>query len=480
MYRIPLIAVMVIAFGCLNWRDSIAAGETEVPASASSTVNDIEWSQMTVRILDPEEHPVVGAVVRPWALRASNRHFLWLTSKYGSPGRSTTDPNGLASVVFPKLAKGDDEPTVFAVTLSVAHSDFCAKRVDVFAPVDDESPIPDVALERGFRLRIAAVLPGRDEPLQECHALLEGDSEVEPDFVRQPDGWLQSIPVKKSRRWFQVVWLPPDKPPQFGKRQSWSPDDPASREVRVEVHPGVRVVGKLSDDVERPIERGRVVAWCGSPIKKEIEGNPPSNESLSWVETASIAKDGTFEFPSLPAGYMAQFYAFANDSVSAQPTDEEYETCCRWFAANSLRRSETVRFGQVRHLVGEKIEFTLEMEPAGQIQVKCINAEGHPVAGVDVWASAAQVMVPNSSTDFCLPVSTAAGLRNSDIEYMNFKINSFWATTNTDGIALIRSLPAGKMNVRAENSRWKREKIEAVAVESNETTEVEVRLQPRP
>jgi hypothetical protein len=478
--RVNTLALLVLIFVTVRMQ-FVVAGEVLVsPASALHAVNDIEWSQMVVRIVDSDERPVAGAVVRPWAFRAASAHVGWRNAIYGSPRSVTTDEKGEATVTYPKMAKLDEEQPVFALSLTVSHQDFCTKGDDVFVPVDDQSPIPDLPLERGFRLRVAGVLPNHDRPLADCYLFVVGEDAKEPEFIRQPDGWLLSNPLPARRRMFQVVWLPHGQPPQFSQIQSWSADDAASREVRVEVRAGSRVVGKLSDDVERPIERGRVAAWCASPRLPAKDGTSRRLDAIWWSETVDIAQDGTFEFPSLPPSYLAQFFAFANDSVSAQPSDEEFETCCRWFGADLRFHPEFARHAQIRELLGNETVMTIEMEPAGQLRVKCVDPEGVPLKGIDVSAWPNGFIAPNMSSLFCLPVSSANDLRNPHIDYRDPRKNPFWTTSDEHGEALIRCLPAAKVTVGAEGVGWKSEGKDQVIVEANETAEVEITLQPLP
>ena len=39
---------------------------TSLPSARLQAANNDEWAQMTVKIVDPEGMPIVGAKVRPW------------------------------------------------------------------------------------------------------------------------------------------------------------------------------------------------------------------------------------------------------------------------------------------------------------------------------------------------------------------------------------------------------------------------------
>ena len=480
MFRITLLVITTLMDGCIGGQ-SLWAGDVEDDSAVSAlkAVNDIAWSKMVVKVVDADGKPVEGAVVRPWALQAGNGGGLWTDAAYGAPKRTRTDAEGQTEVVFPQASKWGDSPVVVSVSVFVSHGEFCTKSAHVDVPKGEPPHVPTVTLERGVRLRIAGVEPGSDRPLSHCHVLLEGTETDEPEFVTEPDGWVRSIPIHENRRWFRVVRVPPGEPPQFSKALAWTPDDPGSREVRAEVRPGVRVLGKVSDEVPRPIVRGHVVAWCGSPARREEAGGERvKTEPIWWIETVPIREDGSFEFPSLPSGYLAQIYAWANDSISSQPTDEAYKICCDWFAADDheRQRSQVFRYGQVLRLVGTKSQITLNMEPAGQVRVKCVDAAGRPLPRVHVGAGPNQYMVGCGSTYFCTRQSSLDGLKGKLYrDWLND--NPFSAETDANGEALIRNLPSGHQSFHAGSHLWMSKQEHGAEAKAGETVEVTVVLE---
>lgn len=481
MIRIPLFVIAVLINQCVGGQWVCADEEDESAVSALTAQNDIAWSKMVVKVVDADGKPVEGAIVRPWALQAGNGHGLWTEDDYGSPQRKTTDATGQAEVVFPQSSKWRDSPPVVSVSVFVSHDEFCTKNAHVDVPKGDPPHVPTVTMERGVRLRIAGVATGSDRPLSHCHVLLEGSETGEPEFVTEADGWLRSIPVHESRKWFRVVRVPPGEPPQFSRAMAWTPDDPASREVRAEVRPGVRVVGKVSETVPRPITRGHVVVWCGSPSRRDEVAGKALPEPIWWIETVPIREDGSFEFPSLPSGYLAQIYALANDAISSQPSDAAYKVCCDWFAAEDRvrERSHFFRYGQVLRLVGAKLPITLDMEPAGQVRVKCVDATGRPLPRIHVSAWPNQYMVGGGSTVFCTRQSSLDGLRGTQPGDWS-RDNPFSAETDANGEALIRNLPQGHQSFFAGNDRWR--SIQECGAESklDETRSITVPMERRP
>jgi hypothetical protein len=450
---------------------AVPGDEFEEPVSALNAANDIEWAEMTVRILDPEGNPVSGASVLPWALRAGRGHGLWLESMYGAPCRTTTDLDGETVVVFPHSVNRGEPTPVVQVSVKVSHSDFCEKVAHI------DVPGGEVTMERGHQLRIAGVAVGSGQPLSDCHLMIENSESAEPEFTRQPNGWLQSLPIREERQTYIVVHLAPGKQPEFSAPATWSLDDPATLEAKVEVHPGVRLKGKLSDNVKRPIVRGHVLVWCGSQVN--AAGLDPNKRArpIWWIESVPIAKDGSFEFAALPPQMIGQFYAFANNFISAQPLEEDFEFCCDWFAENNRQMNNIFRYGQVHLLEGTELEVTIGMEPAGEVRVKCLDEDGRPVAGVEVMSWPNQYMVGGGSTIFCgfdRASSTVERLRKPGPR--NWFSNLYREKTNAEGEATLRNLPPGHQPIAAHGSVWQSDQNEDVEIEADTTTEIELTL----
>jgi hypothetical protein len=272
-----------------------------------------------------------------------------------------------------------------------------------------------------------------------------------------------------------VIRAPVGAPAEFSKPQAWDPDDPASQEARVEVRPGVRVTGKISDDVPRPIDRGQIVVWCGSPVRQDAGNNQRHARSIWWIDTVPVNKDGTFEFPSLPSGYLAQFYAIANDSISSQPTDQAYETCCNWFAEQNRQRHATFRYGQILRLAGTTTQITIEMEPAGQVRVKCVDPNGRPLPRISVSSWPNQYMVGGGSTIFCTRQSSLEHLRNKSQVYWSHE-SFFTVESDADGVALMRNLPEGQQSLVAGNAIWRTGQEHRVKSDPKNVTEFKITM----
>ena len=451
MYWCRRILKTTILVAALMTSTAVRAQVNDEAVSALRAVNDFEWSQMSFRVVDQDGRPITGAIVRPWALRWGG---WWSPEAYGSPPRVTTDVKGIATIDFPKNSRLRGRRPIDEISFFISHEDFCTENADVRLFPEGAPNLPSVKLQRGVKLRIAGVAPGSDQPLSHCHVILEGSDGDEPEFTARPDGWLDSIPIQKDRRWFRVVRLVPGELPQFSLPRTWTMEKNEPIEMKVEVYPGVKVLGRISDLVPRPINRGRVVVWCGSPKQQLTAIDQNRSSPIWWRETVSIRNDGTFEFPSLPAGYLAQFFAIADDYVSSQPTDDAYEKCVNWFNETERGRHLSFRYGQVLRLVGKQQNLVLDMEQAGRVQVKCVDQQGHPLNGIKVASWPNQYIVGAGATIFCEFRSSVNQLRGWDW-FRSRDSNPYQVLTNANGEATLLSMPKGQRGLVTDDPFWK-------------------------
>ena len=89
-----------------------------------------------VRVRNPDGDPVVGAVVRPSALRTRTQpsnHYGWINSRHGELPLIKTDENGVAGILCPKFVL--EKLETGQITWQVDHEDYILFRED--RSVDD-------------------------------------------------------------------------------------------------------------------------------------------------------------------------------------------------------------------------------------------------------------------------------------------------------------------------------------------------------
>ncbi len=79
----------------------------------------------------------------------------------------------------------------------------------------------------------------------------------------------------------------------------------------IEVLPGVRLDGRLAEQVPRPVKNVMVMAYC-APLPIETAVDQDYVDFLIWSDWTEIREDGTFTFDSLPQKGKVQVIALCD------------------------------------------------------------------------------------------------------------------------------------------------------------------------
>lgn len=450
----------------------------------------------TITVVNAKGQPVEGAVVRLWAVRGwylmdlpdgrklkhSRGTSSWRESDWGPEQKVATNIDGVATVIYPRLAK-EREPTGW-LTCEVSHPDYC-RLTNV--KVDVVNALQPIVLQRGVTLHVTAYTNNEAESLPHLAGFISGPARY--DWQQTDGDRLISAPILPARKWLRVVHLADDEQMYFSRPVEWTGQVGQVTQLHVQVHRGTRVVGRLDDSVPRPVVNGRVMA-------KVIRPGPRGYASrLTWSEVADIDPDGTFVFESLPRGERLQVVAICDGHVSKTPTAQECEEFARYIligghVGRSLRKAP-----QVFSLVGDQTEFTVPMEPTGSCQVRVVDQSGKPVAGAKVR------MGPNNI--FYNGGSQLMGIGRSDGKFVRAERRTpgqnltdfatealdFSAVTDTDGVAVVKNIhDRNRHLVSVEHARYEvpiqrqgslENRYVVVSVRSGEMSKLTVKVQEK-
>ncbi len=317
-----------------------------------------------------------------------------------------------------------------------------------------DAPLPGarkIVLAPASTVEIRARSEGESALVQGLYPLLRGAGER----WSETDGVLTirrlDLTSTNAARWMRVVHVPPQGPAWFGDLIDLKQrvGDPVVIETTLK--PGVRVAGRISDEVPRPIQNGRVVA--------AVYSGPDSHETVFWGTVAEIAPDGTFVLESLPAGDDAQLVAFCDGWVSQSPTLAELDA---YVAAHEFpldpryRRADAQQFGmlhpQLHRLSAPVTEAVIPMERTASCRVTVVDQEGAPVANAQVAINPAPMQSffrSNGSfplgTGWDMPAAVRTRIATGAMPPAGVFTSrpSFEVTTDDDGVATISHLAGG-------------------------------------
>jgi hypothetical protein len=420
-----------------------------VPPGALACAGDtVGVARVVVR--DQLGMPIHNAVVQPYAVRATGdgvSHFLWPEEEFGAPAATTTDEEGRATISYPLRIPGVGP--VREIWSKVNADGYVG--IDLHGSLTGEELV--AALQKGDRARISAVdLAG--VPVTDFGIAFPRVS-WRPTVWRLDDQGYRGSGSLQPGNW-QIMAVQPR-----GSEPAWFSDlitvrvreKQAFRLSGLKLSPGAVLKGKLGDNVPRPVVDGYVIAAVAPKPAESTYSDV--NPSLVWHDKAPIADDGTFEFPSIPRSGVVQLIALCDGFISA--------------SIPMVQRNELQApiEGQYFTVDGPLIEPTVQMMPTGTLEVRCVNRDGEPLAGIEVysWPNQRGLLSGSTYLGSVYPslLEIQAQLQNriesvSPQEYL--QEHRFRAVTDNTGTAVLRNLPIGRNEyVEVKSSEYRLPRI---------------------
>jgi hypothetical protein len=362
--RTPLIMVFALVMHCL-------AGETQNLNAEQASQPPPDKRIQRIVFVDEQQTPIEGVKFLPHALNTS---YFWPEKIMGKPKAYFSNKQAAIEVEYPPVfADGKVVcETIDGVASDVMHISQIA-RVPVISGKESR-----VVMKPGIRLALQGI-DENGQSLQSFTALASSD-QAPKTWKPLPDGFIEShaMPLGHS----QVMLVHPREDGKTCFSECWvlqlTEQDRATGRVmeNIEVLPGVRLDGRLAEQVPRPVKNGMVMAYC-APLPIETAVDQDYVDFLIWSDWTEIREDGTFTFDSLPQKGKVQVIAL----------------CDGWIGKTDRR---TV--GEQITLEGEGLEIVLPMYPTIQAVVFAIDRQGKPVENARIDFGPNQVVWDRFST----------------------------------------------------------------------------------
>lgn len=387
-----------------------------------------------VVVRDHQGMPIHNAVVQPYALRASGdsgSHFLWPEEDFGPPAASATDEEGRATISYPLRIPGGGP--VREIWSKVNADGYVG--IDLHGSLTGEELV--ATLRKGDRARISAVdlngFPVTDFGIAFPRVAWR------PTVWRLDEQGYRGSGSLQPGNW-QIMAVQPrgDQPPWFSDLITVRVrEKQAFRLSGLELSPGAVLKGKLGDNVPRPVVNGYVIAAIAPKPAESTYSDV--NPSLVWHDKATIADDGTFEFPSIPRSGVVQLIALCDGFIS---------TSIPMVQRNELQAPIE---GQYFAVDGPLIEPTVQMIPTSTLEVRCVDRDGEPLADIEVYSWPNQRGLLSGSTYLgsvypsLQEINAQLQNRVESVSPQEYHVeHRFRAVTDSTGTAVLRNLPIGR------------------------------------
>ncbi len=410
-----------------------------------------------LHVVNADGEPVPDAQITPSGLRTKverGSHWSWIRDKHGELPVVKTDSSGMAEVQYPKFV--NEQMETGEVTWSVDHEEYITYRED--ASVD--LTIVKIELKRGRRIAVTAVDGGSATTISSrVFGELSGYGSSE-EWKTMSNGMILSRAVDRERDHLRIIHIPEEGRIMFSDPVSLDSADEGLRKLLKDVplYPGIRVTGRLDEQVPRPVTNGHIVAICSNVLQSDKR-----NSALRWNDWVPIEPDGSFVIDSVPRHSFVMLIAVCDDWVSTAPTPEDLTNA--GVDPESVRRvSAQLVMPLVFRVDQEAIDCLLKMEQTAACQVTVIQPDGSPLpeATVGFWPNqywpgfgtqivgmghqSAAALLLNDDERKLLREWWTSPEKREKLEQMGIWKTSFEryvVRTDANGVAVISNLPAG-------------------------------------
>jgi beta-lactamase regulating signal transducer with metallopeptidase domain len=390
--------------GAWNWRYSVAgfglvgllflmtAGcEFSKSTSANSKIpTTVEFKKMLVVVQDEDGKPIEGATILPTGFRVKGIHgadaYGWNKKLFGPPEKAITDSAGKAYVKYPIEGIPEEKEFTGELIFQVSHPEFAPVFIQSYSVDSPEQPIQ---LTRGIHLEVSGYFGGNHQPVTE---LIPNLSEGVPpeDWQKEGNGVLVFHKLSPGGHLLQLMGRLPSGEVVYSDTLAFTAEKGKPCNFAMEMKPGIRLEGRIDDQVPRPVKNGRVMIDIRPkeyPVLNVIEDYYDADKKYGgrhfWHSYRPISEDGTFVFESIPPGeadIVVLGDGFASKTIGQLQNRVH----------GALVKGPVMAIPQAFPLVAPVTKIEVTTEPTATLEFTATTQSGRPIEGVRVgmWPAA--------------------------------------------------------------------------------------------
>jgi hypothetical protein len=385
-----------------------------------------------------------------------------------------TNNDGVAAVLYPRYRDVKEQVRTIAVSLYVDHPDFAfVEDLHIDVPLENKSPY-EVKLDAGVALEVHPLIDGKPVDLANVFALWSDGRSWRPEtsLQRTSDGVLRIPAIRPGKNSVLLVKLDDDRATYFSKITDVELKVGESKRIDLPMHSSLRIEGALSDNVPRPVRRGRIKLETLRPRSTVRDG-------ITWFTWVPVLPDGTFVIDGWPADERLQLIALCDGYIATsgkapdvveRPPDPIKDSFNRpqVFAAESNAR------------------IKVAMIPLVPCAITAVDEDNKAIAGVKVSSWPNVGWWNDGSQIYCAPLARGERLLRVR-EYQEAIDESvpppFTGITDEKGF-LTLELPTGRERLSVSSEIYELpaflgHRDMRVELTPGKTTEAVLRLQPR-
>ena len=473
---------MVLAICALTAARPVKATATESESSGTTRDEEAvrveqEMLPLKVHVVDEQGRAIPRAKVSPWALSGSQGHGLWDKDDKAAgvaPESVLTDGNGLATVLYPRYRRLDEQVSTITVSLFVDHTKFgYIDNLHIDVPLEESGPY-QIELKRGVAVEIRPTINGATADHDSLFVFWSDGRSWQPDAKpeKEANGILRIPAMPPGRNSVLLAKLDGDRATHFSDIVDLELTAGPSPRIDVPLRPALRVEGVISESVPRPVRDGRIKAQTLPP-------SGAADQRVGWFTWAPIRPDGTFTIESWPYSELIQLIALCDGYIASPGKAPDVVANPRSPDQDPYGRPQVFNPSDYKRI-------EVKMTPLVRCVATAVDEEGAPVAGVKVVSWPNVGWWNGGSQIYCHPLVRGERLLRERKYYNSLDEafpNPFESQTSADGRVTLQ-LPAGRERLAIFSDVYElpiflgRRDI-SIQLTPSETTVATLRLQAR-
>jgi hypothetical protein len=418
--------------------------------SGGNSPANIEFKKVLVVIQDEDGRPIQGASIQPYAFRVKGIHgadgYGWNTKLFGPAEKVTTDPDGKAWLKYPVESIPEEKEFTRSLIFSIYHTEFSTTRIQDYSIEGTNDPIQ---MTRGIPLEITAYHGADHQPVSDFIPNLNGEDVRLEDWTNMDNGARAYHKLSPGGHLIQLMGKLPSGKIGFSETLAFTAEKGKSCQFAVELKPGIRLEGRLDDQVPRPIKNGRVMIdvrpkeYPAMTVIHDFYDLDQTNGGRSfWHSYRPINKDGTFVFESVPPGEVDVFLlgdGFVSKSIGQ--LQNRYQ--------DGLKKVNTgIAIPQPFPLTSPITKIEVVTEPTATLEFIATTKKGLPIEGIEAGLNPS-VFRMQGPVGFLKESSEAPYREVSPLPDLVFE-----GKTDIDGTLLIKNIPAENRGFDVDSTKY--------------------------
>lgn len=382
-----------------------------------------EMAEIKALVIDPDGNPVADAMVHISGLKSKLQHG-WPNSR--EIVKRKTDEAGLVTLSFPKQFVQNDD--VLSVDITVSHTEFAPQTEHSLITV----PLAEITLKRGFKIAVSAIDAETLEPIKENLYAWTGDGAQRWQLFE--NGMLVSPTLTPKQTFYRLIKIVDGQPVAFSEILMANPDGKTRMVVKdVLLYPSVKIRGRISDNVPRPIRHGTV----SLVIYKRWQTDEANDHQWAWYDKTLINEDGSFDFPHIPANETIQLFPLCEGWLPRTPSVE----IVRAIFPKTQILHETFSYPTPVLVDDQPLSVILDMDSGRTIVAKVLNEQDEPVPGITVAVWPNQYIFDGGTQHLGAGHKTVEELLENEVNRPRTVNQLFDCETDISGTATIIGVP---------------------------------------